>query len=132
MIVRLGLRALKGGFGPSRGIGYRRRGGGEGYFDQEWWEGEFPPILEEQIYKAGNPGQEAILSGDFLEAATDYCIERGEEYTPEDFIAYLQEQLDEDKFNAISIIIEECAEQLLEAWDNSFAGDGTGAKLFRD
>ncbi len=125
------IRVFKGFYGPSR-RSFSRRGGGEGYFDQEFWEESYPPILEEQIYKAGNPGQEAILSGDFLEAADEYCLEQGETYTIEGFMGYLQDQLDEDKYNAISIIIEECAEQLVDAWDNSFAGDGVGMRMYRD
>lgn len=130
-----GFRIAKGFFQLSRSTsraGGRGSGAGDGYWDAEAWEHYFPPVLEEQIGKAGNPGQEAILSGDFLTAATEYCISDGESFDPDTYQAYLLDSLGESKYNAISIIIAESAEELNYAWDNSFAGDGIGQNLYRD
>jgi hypothetical protein len=128
MYLRLGLRASRGFFRAPRASS--RKFDRNGYFDYAYWEELFPTILEEQAYKAGNAGQEAILTGDFLEAATEYCIEFGEEFEVEEYQAYLYEALGDSKYNAISIIIGESAEQLVIAWDDSFGGDGIGVKMF--
>lgn len=103
----------------------------DGYWDQYYWESTYPDILADQEYKAGNPGQETILSGDWLYSADFYCRLYGESFTTEDFLARLRLDLGDDKYNAVSIISEECAEELLLAWDDAYAGDSIGPALFR-
>lgn len=106
-------------------------GSRDGYFDQSYWEYIYPPILEEQQYKAGNAGQESILTNDWLNAADDYCLNEGEDFSKEGFLSYLSLTIGDDKFNAVSIISEECADELEMAWDDSYGGDNVGATLFR-
>jgi hypothetical protein len=130
MLLRLlGIRASRGLLRVSRSrsmTGYDRNG----HFEQGYWEEVFPPILEEQASKAGNAGQESILTNDFLEASTEYCMERGEVFDMEEYALYLYDRLGDSKYNAISIIIEECANELILAWDDSYGGDGSGNKMF--
>lgn len=113
-------------FNMSRAGGTR-----DGYFDQSYWESVYPPILEEQQFKAGNAGQESILTNDWLNAADEYCLNQGENFTKDDFLSYLTLTIGDDKFNAVSIISDECADELELAWDDSFGGDDTGPRMFR-
>lgn len=113
----------------STGGGQRPRPSG-GYFNPEYWAANSLAVIEAQVEKAGNPGQVAILEGDFLDAANRSCQEQGEDYTADRFIADVRLDLGDSKADAISIITEECGEELYEAWDASYAGDNIGAKLY--
>jgi len=103
----------------------------DGYFDQSYWEQEYPGILEDQRYKAGNAGQESILTNDWYNAANDYCLNDGQNFTKDEFLSYIENAIGSDKFNAVSIISEECAEELELAWDDSYGGDNQGPTLFK-
>ena len=106
------------------------RGGG---LDNSLWEEYSTEVIEAQIDKAGNAGQETLLGDDyFIKHAQDYCRENGDDYNPEAFVQYLENQLGSDYFNAINIIIEECSEELFEAWDAAYSNDGIGDKMFGD
>lgn len=101
-----------------------------GLFSEALWETNYNIILELQVEKAGNPGQEALLTGDFLEAATTYCRATASDYTPIGFISSVSATLGDSKYNAINEIIDECSEELLEAYDYSYAGDSVGENRF--
>lgn len=113
----------------STGGGQRPRPSG-GYFNPEYWAANSLAVIEAQVEKAGNPGQVAILEGDFLDAANSSCQQQGEDYTADKFISDVRSDLGDSKADAISIITEECGEELYEAWDASYAGDNMGAKLY--
>jgi hypothetical protein len=102
----------------------------EAFFSEQNWEFNVKEVLERQVSKAGNAGQESILSGDFYEAAMSYCLQVERSYTPEQFISSVSNSLGDSKYNAISEIIEECSEELLEALDYSIGGDGVGQNRF--
>jgi hypothetical protein len=112
---------------------YRGPGGNfqDGFFASDDWEKNYPPILEDQLNKYGNPGQEIILNEYFYPAAEFYCKENGELFEEEEFISYIREAIGDEKFDAIDLIVEDCAAELVIAWDDSFAGDGFGDKMFR-
>lgn len=99
-------------------------------FHMGYWQENILPMIENQISKAGNPGQESLLVGDFAEAAYSACIKLAEDFSPEKFVSEVQVLLGDSKYNAISEIIEECSEELLEAWDYSYLGDGTREPRF--
>lgn len=102
-----------------------------GYLDNELWEEAYTEVIDSQIDKAGNAGQETLLGDDyFRQSAKQYCATNGNDYNPEDFISYVKNDLGDDYYNAISEITEECSEELLEAWDYAYAGDGMGEFLF--
>lgn len=102
----------------------------EHYFSEPNWESNYTEILKRQQEKAGNSGQESILSGDFFDGGSEYCRESGEDYNAEDFVNFLEDYLGESKFNAISEIIADCAVEMYEGLDYSIGGDGVGAKAF--
>lgn len=103
----------------------------EGYFDPYLWEENSQAVINQQADIPDlNPGQLSIVEGDFADAASSYCREAGENYSSDDFIAAVRLDIGDDKFNAISELIEDCSEQLWEAWDLSYGGDNMGAKLF--
>jgi hypothetical protein len=104
-----------------------------GYLDDNLWEEAYTDVIDSQKDKAGNAGQETLLGDDyFANHAKDYCRTNGKDYNPEDFISYVQNHLGDEYYNAISEITEECANELYEAWDQSYAGDNIGEKMFGD
>lgn len=106
------------------------KGGG---LDQGLWEEYYNEVIDAQIDKAGNAGQETLLGDDyFRKHAKDYCQNNGEDYNDREFVQYLENELGSDYFNAINIIIEECSEELIEAWDSAYSNDGIGEKMFGD
>lgn len=100
-------------------------------FHEDIWEELYIEIIEAQQDKAGNSGQETLLSDEYFGgSAKNFCKQYGEDYNPEQFVSYVQNDLGDDYYNAISIIIDECAEELIEAWDRATSNDGIGEKLF--
>lgn len=107
--------------------------GSNGGLDPDLWEEYSTEVIEAQIEKAGNAGQETLLGDDyFRKYAIDYCNGVVDDYDDQQFINSLEASLGSDYYNAISQIIEECAEELYEAWDNAYSNDGVGDKLFAD
>lgn len=102
-----------------------------GYLDDNLWEESYTEVIESQVDKAGNAGQTTLLGDDYFgNYAKDYCKIYGKDYNPEEFVSYVKNLLGDDYYNAINEIIDECSEELYEAWDYSFAGDNIGEKLF--
>ena len=100
-------------------------------FYEDIWEELYTEIIEAQQEKAGNAGQETLLSDDYFgRSAKRYCQLNGEDYNPDAFVTYVRTDLGDDYYNAISIIIDECAEELIEAWDRATSNDNVGEKLF--
>ena len=103
----------------------------EGYFDPYLWEENSQEVIDAQADILDlNPGQLSIVEGDFADAASRYCREAGEGYDSDEFISAVNLEIGDDKFNAISELVESCSEQLWEAWDYAYGGDNMGAKLF--
>ena len=93
-------------------------------FDDDAWEGACEEVIEMQEERAGNPGQETILKDYFAPAAKSYCQNQNEDYTPEGFIIQMGIDLREDMYEAISEIIEECANELEQVHAQIFGGYG--------
>jgi hypothetical protein len=122
----------RSGYGSLTSAYMDARSAAGGYLDQNLWEESYTEIIESQADKAGNAGQETLLGDDYFgKEAKEHCAENGKDYDPEKFVSDMQFKLGDDYFNAINIIIEECSEELLEAWDNSYGGDGMGIEMFR-
>lgn len=102
-----------------------------GRLDNDLWEQNYTEVIESQEDKAGNSGQETLLGPDYFQnSAKDYCKTVSKDYDPEKFISFVKDKLGDTYYYAINEIIDECAEELLEAWDSSYSGDGLGEKLF--
>ena len=105
--------------------------GSAGDLDRDLWEEYYTETIEAQVEKAGNAGQTTLLGDDYFgKEAKQYCRGVGSSYDPEAFISSVKNGLGDDYYNAISEIIEECAGELVEAWDRAFRNDGIGEKLF--
>lgn len=139
MAYRFPFRSFVGRLGATMGRGsgdtiktFSRSSMGRSinFWNQDQWEAIFPSVLEAQVEKAGNAGQESILTGEFYNLSYSYLLENGEDYDPEDYVSYLQSNLSGTKYDAISIIIDECANELIEYWDDSAAGDGVGINMY--
>jgi hypothetical protein len=100
-------------------------------FDQQLWEEAYTEIIAAQEEKAGNSGQTTLLSEQqyFPGYAENYCSVNGEDYDPAEFVSRVSSDLGDDYYNAIREIIDECAEELEEAWAQCWS-DGEGGDLF--
>lgn len=108
-------------------------GGYDGGLNPDLWEEYSTEVIEYQIGKAGNAGQETLLGDDyFRKHAIDFCETVSDEYNDFDFINYMEAELGDEYYNAISEIIEECSQELYEAWDEAYSNDGVGEKLYAD
>jgi len=102
-----------------------------GGLDSKIWEENYTDVIENQVGKAGNAGQETLLGDDYFgNYAKDYCKDNGEDYDPDKFVSYVKDKLGDDYYYAINEIIDECSQELFEAWDESYRNDGIGEKLF--
>jgi hypothetical protein len=117
----------------SRGIirGFASRGRtGSGYFDDDYWQKWYRITAENQKYKGVNPGQFAILE-EFETWTIEYCEGKGQDFEQEEFLQDAESAFYENgKYDAVSEIIFDASEELLYYWDQAFAGDGFGSKLF--
>ena len=107
--------------------------GNSGGLDADLWEEYSTEVIEAQIDKAGNAGQETLLGDDyFRKNAIDFCETVTDDYDDRAFISYMENELGSDYYNAINEIIEECSQELFEAWDAAYSNDGIGEKHFAD
>lgn len=128
---RLNARAPKRGFGSLFDAYSSYKNVTGGHLDEGLWEQNSSEVIEAQIDKAGNSGQETLLGPDYFQnSAKDFCRTVTKGYDPEAFVSYVKNDLGDTYYYAINEIIDECAEELLEAWDSSYGGDGLGEKLF--
>lgn len=123
----LGMGRLARGLSTAVRIGaqYSRHGGG--YFNPEEWESSYPEILDDATYKAGNPGQDTILNEYWLDAAEEFCQnydDYNEGFSRDDFINYINDNIGDDKYEAVSEITDEASWELEQAY--SEAGGSTG------
>jgi hypothetical protein len=100
-------------------------------FVEEYWEEGVTEEYEKLKSNLDlNPGQVGILESeqDFI---LDYLFEISEGYTPDDFLSFLQTELEDDnRYEALSITWEEYSIALEDVWDHSSGGDGFGDKKF--
>lgn len=75
-----------------------------------------------------NSGQQTILSTE-QDNVLGYLSQTGEGYDPDEFIGFLQNEL-EDKYDALSETWNEYSGALEDLWDHSSGGDGIGSKKF--
>ena len=77
-----------------------------------------------------NAGQQAILEQS-KDSIYSFLSEIGEDYDPDDFLAFLEIELGPEKYNALSETFQVFAEEdLSDAWDHATGGDGYGLKKF--
>jgi len=93
-------------------------------FDDDAWEGVSTEIIEAQVEKAGNPGQETILEDYFAPAAISYCERLREDYNADGFVIEMGVELRDDMYDAISEIIEECSLELEDLHSQIFGNYG--------
>lgn len=108
-------------------------GGYDGGLNPDLWEEYSTEVIEYQIGKAGNAGQETLLGDDyFRKHAIDFCETVSDEYNDGEFINYMEAELGDEYYNAINEIIEECSQELYEAWDAAYSNDGVGEEIYAD
>jgi hypothetical protein len=113
------VNSVRGNFGTSGGN-----------LDRDLWEEAYTEVIESQEAKAGNAGQVTLIVDYFADPAKRYCETYGKDYDPEQFVTMVRLDMGDDYYGGISIIIDECAEELIEALDASISNDGIGEKLF--
>jgi hypothetical protein len=104
----------------------------EGYFNGNHYAALIAGIFQNALNKVGNAGQVAILE-ELLEKS----------YVPLQKIANIRKRpspsinksvmalsISQDKYDAVDEIIAEMADQISQAWDDAYAGDNIGDKLF--
>lgn len=108
-------------------------GGNDGGLNPDLWEEYSTEVIETQIDKAGNAGQETLLGDDyFRKHAIDFCETVTDDYDDRAFVNYMENELGSDYYNAISEIIDECSQELFEAWDAAYSNDGIADKSYGD
>ena len=108
-------------------------GGYDGGLNPDLWEEYSTELIEAQIEKAGNAGQETLLGDDyFRKHAIDFCETVSDEYDDRAFVNYMEAELGDEYYNAINEIIDECSQELYEAWDAAYSNDGVGEESYAD
>lgn len=131
----LGLGRLAGGLSTTVRLGaqlYRFNSGGNGWFNAEEWESTYPEILDDATYKYGNPGQDVILNEYWIQAAEEFCQnyeDYSEGFDRDDFVNYINDDIGDEKYEAVSEITDEASWELEEAY--SRAGGKTGNSRYR-
>lgn len=97
--------------------------------DWYWQEGVLDLYFGFLFDSSYNAGQKAILEQNQIEIQ-NYLFEIGENYNDDEFLSYLQELLDNGKYEALSETWESFAKELLDLWDHSSGGDGFAKKKF--
>lgn len=101
---------------------YRSTSGGNGYFNPEEWESTYPDILDDATYKSGNPGQDTILNEYWIQAAQEFCEQYDdydEGFSKDDFSYYIEGEIGDDKYNAVSEITDETGWELEQAYSEA-------------
>lgn len=105
--------------------------GNNSYFDNGSWEDYYTEVIDSQKDIPDlNAGQITLLTDYFPDYAKEYCKNFGQDYSEEDFVAYVKVYLGDTYYYAINETIDKCAQQLTEAWDRSYRNDGIGQNLF--
>jgi len=104
---------------------------GSGFFNEQLWEEYYYEVIDSQMDKAGNAGQETLLGEDyFAGSAKRHCMEVGKDYNPQNFVNRMQYELGDNYFYAINEIIEECSIELLDALIAAITGDQFGKTAY--
>jgi hypothetical protein len=102
---------------------------GETFVD-DYWQNGIAEKYENMINNPDlNPGQRAILESE-EDLIKNYLAEVGADYDPDDFLDFLQTELTDGKYEALSITFEEYSEAIEDDWDHSVGGDGFAEKKF--
>lgn len=111
------------------GVGRKKK---EGY----WSVGHFTTLVEaifqDAINAVGNVGQKAIMIELFQNSVPGIVEISSRKMKPSKSIykSVMALSIRQDKYEAVDLIIDEIAEKLPTAWDDSYAGDGEDQKLF--
>lgn len=98
-------------------------------FYEEYWEANYPTVIEQGRKNDFNAGQQAIFD-EYKPIAEEFCSLNGEEFNPDEYNSYVQFEIGDAKYNAISETIEQTAKELYDLWDHSSGHEGLGRKKF--
>lgn len=104
----------------------------EGFFHEGHYASLIQGIFQNAINKVGNAGQIAILE-ELFENSFDALVKAGQlkrrpgRGTNRSIMAI---SLSTDKYDAVDEIVDVMADEISQAWDDSYAGDGINEKLF--
>lgn len=86
-------------------------------FDEQAWEEGINDTLSWAEDQAGNAGQTTLIVDYLSPKVLDYCELTQEEYDPDEFVSVMQDELGDDYYYAINLIIDEMASMLDELRD---------------
>jgi hypothetical protein len=126
MAFNFGIRRPIATSRVSSGSGGRE---GETWVDDYWQSGVTEEYQNLKNILDLNPGQQAILESE-EESILSYLFDISEDYSPDEFLSFLQGYLTDGKYEALSITWEEYSVTLEDIWDHSSGGDGYSVKKF--
>lgn len=96
-------------------------------FNEQQWEEYYTDIINSQKDKPKlNAGQITLLGEEyFIPPALDYCSGVGMDYDPSEFVSYVQGELGEDYYNAISETINDASLELYEVFDVAWGNNNS-------
>jgi len=112
------------------GVGIRKK---QGYFHAGHFASLMEGIFQDAINAVGNAGQKAIMLELFENSAQAILnvVQLKQRPGRTIYESIMALSIRDDKYNAVDEIVKEIAEKLAEAWDDSYAGDSIGSKMFQ-
>lgn len=104
----------------------------EGFFNAAHYESLIQSAFQNAINKTGNAGQIAILE-ELYEISGPALLKAGQlKRRPGRSVNrnIMAISISPEKYDAVDLIVEEIADQISQAWDDSYAGDNLGDKLY--
>jgi hypothetical protein len=104
----------------------------KGYFNGNHFAALLASIFQNALNKVGNAGQVAIIEELFEKSYVPLqkIANLRRRPSPSIYKSVMAVSISRDKYDAIDEIIAEMADQISYAWDDSYAGDNIGDKLF--
>ena len=112
------------------GVGIKKK---QGYFHAGHFASLIEGIFQDAINAVGNAGQKAIMLELFENSAQAILNAAQLKQRPGKRIyeSIMALSIRQDKYNAADEIVKEIAEKLAQAWDDAYAGDSVGSKMFQ-
>jgi hypothetical protein len=136
------------GAGGAQSLNFRKEGVGESFlkagleelaedalfirafnFDDQKWQEIAEQVIKSSLDAVGNEGQATILKTDFIEQANANCQKYGRGWDPEKFVQQFNTNMEDDKFDAVDLIIEAVAEELFSLHGQIYGNYGVNFAL---
>lgn len=112
------------------GVGIRKK---QGYFHAGHYAALMEGIFQDAINAVGNAGQRAIMLELFDNSSQPIlnAVQLKRRPGKRVYESIMALSISDDKYNAVDEIVKEIAEKLAQAWDDAYAGDSMGSKMFQ-